>query len=492
MNIRFHNTLTKRLEPFEPIDPPLVTMYNCGPTVYDYAHIGNFRTFLFADLLRRTLELAGCRVRQVMNITDVGHMTEDDVADGAGEDKMQLAARRLKEAKKAGQAPVDDPDDPYQVADYYAKAFIQDAHLLGLKVVDDDARMMPRATQYIDAMQRMIQTLIDRGHAYVAADRCVYYSVQTFPDYGRLSGNTLDQLRDGAGGRLLDEHQAVKKHPADFLLWKPDAAHIMKWPSPWGDGYPGWHIECSAMSREVLGQDVIDIHTSAEDNIFPHHECEIAQSRGCTGADAFARLWMHARHLMVDGQKMSKSKGTFFTVRDLVADGVDPKALRYELIKSHYRSNMNFTRQGLADSGRAVARLRQRQAELDEIGAMAANVDLSHPVIAQFAAALADDLNISAALAVVFKWLAEPVTDAAEAAGVLAKIDSVLAVVEPAADAPTRGLSEADARNLAHQIDEARAGRNYAAADALRQTLIDAGYAVKTTKDGTAVTRTLA
>ncbi|MEX0745581.1 MAG: cysteine--tRNA ligase, partial [Phycisphaeraceae bacterium] len=353
MQIQFYNTLTHRLEPFEPIEPGRVSMYNCGPTVYDFAHIGNFRAFVFADVLRRFLELAGYDVQQVMNITDVGHMTEDQLADGAGEDKMQLAMARMKQAKKAGAltaAEVADPNDPYQIAAFYTQAFIDDARQLRLKVADEPDNL-PRATDHIEQMLGMIVKLVDEGYAYVAADGAVYFSVEKYPDYGKLSGNTLDKLRGGAGGRVSDEHQSGKRHPADFLLWKPDAKHIMKWPSPFGEGYPGWHIECSAMALHLHHRDQIDVHTGGEDNIFPHHECEIAQSCSFTGKDRFARYWLHTRFLLVEGEKMSKSRGNFHTVRDLVARGVDPVAIRFELLKAHYRSNMNFTMKGLEDSG---------------------------------------------------------------------------------------------------------------------------------------------
>ena len=340
MDIRFYNTLTNRVEPFEPIDSDCVRMYSCGPTVYDFAHIGNFRSFLFADLVRRTLEYFGYPVHHVMNITDVGHMTDDALADGAGEDKMAAASRRIREDKKSGKVPegaVENPDDPYQIAQYYTDAFLEDARRLGLKVAFEYEDNILHATQNIDAMQDMIGQLIDNGHAYVGPDGVVYYSVESFADYGQLSGNTLDQLQAGAGGRVSDQDQANKRHPADFMLWKADPSHIMKWDSPWGTGYPGWHIECSCMARKRLGRDVIDIHTGGEDLIFPHHECEIAQSRGATGADAFARFWMHARFLMVEGEKMSKRRGNFWTVRDVLegrATGrpVHPAVLRLELI----------------------------------------------------------------------------------------------------------------------------------------------------------------
>ncbi len=497
MDIRFHNTLTRRIEPFEPLDPPLVTMYNCGPTVYDFQHIGNFRSFLFADVLRRFLELAGYRVHQVMNLTDVGHMTEDDVADGRGEDKMQVASARIKQAKKEGSLPpgaIENPDNPYEVAQYYIDAFLADARSLGLTVADEYPQNTPRATEHISAMQRMIAKLIERDHAYVADDGAVYYAVESFPQYGRLSGNTLDKLRGGAGGRVIAEHQAMKRHPSDFLLWKPDPSHIMKWDSPWGAGYPNWHIECSTMVTSVLDREVIDVHTGGEDNIFPHHECEIAQTCGVTGHELFARIWMHARHLLVDGEKMSKRKGTIHTVRDVV-DGkvtgrpVEPAVLRYDLIRAHYRSNINFTAKGLEDSASAVGRFRSAAARCAN-GVVRA--DPSHPVVGQFMAALSDDLNISAALAVVFEWLKSGGDREADAAGVFRTLDSVLGILPGAGQKRGGEAADEEARQRCAGIDEARAAGDYGRADDLRRQIVDAGYDVMTTKEGTVAKRKLA
>lgn len=496
--IQLYNTLTHRLERFEPADPPGVYMYNCGPTVYDFAHIGNFRAFVFADVLRRFLELVGYEVRQVMNITDVGHMTEDQLADGAGQDKMQVAAERLKEAKKQGTldtGELENPDDPYQVAEFYTQAFLRDAKALNLRIASDPETHRPRATQYIARMQAMIQKLIDAGHAYVASDGAVYYAVETFPDYGRLSGNTLEKLRGGAGGRVLDEHQQAKRHPADFLLWKPDPSHIMKWDSPWGTGYPGWHIECSTMATEVLGRPVIDIHTGGEDNIFPHHECEIAQTCGATGESHFARYWLHTRFLLVEGAKMSKSKGNFFTARDVLegrvtGSPVDPAVLRYELMRAHYRANSNFTVKGLKeDAAGAVQRLRDKASELAQrSGGEAEDVGVDHPVVARFAEALADDLNVSGALAVLFDFLRESHADAAEALGAIRRMDSVTALLPGGAD----GAGGEDIASRCRQIDEARKAKDYATADRIRDELIAAGYDVRTTPEGTVASRRLA
>ncbi len=502
MTIQFYNTLTNRKEPFAPIDDSAdkhVYMYNCGPTVYDFAHIGNFRAFVFADVLRRFLELTGHTVHQVMNITDVGHMTDDQLADGGGEDKMEKARKRLIEDKKAGKLPdgaLGDPDDPFAIARYYENAFLEDARALGLRIADDPPLHRPRATEHVPQMQAMIRTLIDNGKAYVADDGAVYYDVSRFDGYGSLSGNTLDKLRGGAGGRVSDANQAVKRNPADFLLWKPDPSHIMKWDSAWGEGYPGWHIECSAMSLHVLSQlagrelTTIDIHTGGEDNIFPHHECEIAQSCGCTGADRFANLWMHTRFLLVDGEKMSKSKGNFYTVRDVLEGRVtgrpvDPAVLRFELLKSHYRSNANFTAKGLEDAASAVTRLRNAMTEADAADAQAIPDATAHPVVKAFAASLADDLNISEAVAGVFEWLRSDAYDPHEARIILPAIDAVLAV------SATPDTAD-DADVLCAQLDAARGAKDFATADALRQQLIDAGYDVQTTKDGTVARKKLA
>ena len=325
MDIQFFNSLTNKKEPFRTVEEGVVRMYSCGPTVYDFAHIGNFRSFLFSDVIRRFLEFAGYEVRHIMNITDVGHMTDDEAADGGGEDKMEKAMQRIKEDKKSGKVPegaVENPNDPYQIADYYTDAFLSDGRELGMKIASEYPEKVLKATLHIKEMQDMIAELISRGHAYVGDDDVVYYAVESFGEYGELSGNSLEKLISGAGGRISDSNQSFKRHPADFMLWKPDPTHVMKWDSPWGTGYPGWHVECSSMARSTLG-DVIDIHTGGEDLIFPHHECEIAQSRGATGKDSFANFWMHARFLLVDGGKMSKSKGNFYTCLLYTSDAAD-------------------------------------------------------------------------------------------------------------------------------------------------------------------------
>jgi cysteinyl-tRNA synthetase len=509
LEISFYNTLTNKLEPFEPLEPPAIRMYTCGPTVYDFAQIGNFRSFLFADLLSRFLTAADYDVHHVMNVTDVGHMTDDAVADGSGEDKMVVAGRRLKEAKKSGtidSGVVVDPDNPFEIARYYTQAFLDDAKLLGMKLAWDYGKNVIHATDHIPEMQAVIATLIEKEHAYVADDGVVYFSVESFPEYGRLSGNVLENLKEGEGGRIQSEHQAAKKHPADFFLWKPDDSHIMKWESPWGTGYPGWHIECSAMAMKVLERETIDIHTGGEDNIFPHHECEIAQSCCATGNESFAKLWMHPRFLLVEGEKMSKSKGNFYTVTDILNGSVtgrpvDAAVLRYELIKTHYRYNINFTKKGIQDSAIAVRRLREfRQSLVEASGGKAAAVAPDHPIVSEFLDALASDLNMSAALAVVNGWITEKPETPSEALGVFEIINSVLNVA-PVLDNQGQAVDtlevtetngSVDPAALCQRLDDARQAKNYDTADALRQELMDVGFEVRTTPEGTTAHRKLA
>jgi cysteinyl-tRNA synthetase len=539
MPLRLHNSLSRQLETFVPIDPAHVTFYSCGPTVYDDAHIGNFRAFLAADTLRRWIESPWCelagsdgrvaaapkggrKVTHVMNITDVGHMTEDD-ADGGGEDRMAVAGRRLLEDKKSGKLPADaaiDPSDPYAIADFYASRFLRDARTLGLKVAIEaqkDPSLMPRPTQKIPGMIDMVRTLIAKGHAYAVGPpgrQTVYFNVLSFPTYGRLSGNTLDKLREGAGGRVNESNQSEKRHPADFMLWKSDPAHIMKWDSPWGPGYPGWHLECSVMAAERLrprtgwvgdgpgavledGLAMIDLHSGGEDNTFPHHECELAQSccafNATPGSGSFARVWFHVRHLFVEGRKMSKSLGNFFTIRDLEAKGYEPAAIRLELIKTHYRTNANFTEQGLKDSTRVVERWRR----FVEAGATV-QVDLqgtpapAQNAIDEFTRAMHDDLNVAAAIAAVNTWVSSVSEPTSFDVTVMRGFDRVLGVLERQKPADARTdigifvnlapdpavVARLEARRAA------RAAKDFATSDAIRDELLKMGYAIKDVAGG--------
>ena len=506
VELQLHNTLSGERETFVPLDPDrrTVSFYSCGPTVYDYAHIGNFRSFLNADVLRRTLELLGFEVVHVMNITDVGHMTDDGMADGGGEDKMQLAARRLAEAKAAGTLldGIDiDPSDPMAIANFYAAAFLEDARILGLKVVneqDTHPERIPRPTAYIDHMIKMVESLIDREHAYVASDGVVYFDVSSWADYGELSGNRVADLRSGEGGRVDMATQSVKRNPADFMLWKPDDSHLMRWPSPWGEGYPGWHLECSVMARALLGE-VIDVHSGGEDNIFPHHECEIAQSRSTTGCDRFARYWFHTRHLMVEGAKMSKSGGNFFTIRDLLERGASPAAIRLELVRTHYRLNSNFTLQGLRDAQRQIERWDRVRTWLQANAGSPrdeANAPLS-TALPMFTAALCEDLNIAGAIGVLNTAIGElsiedpppegtgPGTWADELEALLA-MDSVLGVLDLEVCASSSGgLDEAKVSSLIAARHAARDAGDWGRADELRDELLEMGIAIKDGAGGT-------
>ncbi|RMH12370.1 MAG: cysteine--tRNA ligase [Planctomycetota bacterium] len=522
-----YNTATRRVEPFVPRDPRRVTFYTCGPTVYDDAHIGNFRAFLAADVLRRWIESPLCTIADsrgsehagprevvhVMNITDVGHMTDDDAADGGGQDKMELAGQRIAEAKKSGKLPPDadvDPTDPYAIAEFYMQRFMEDARRLGLKVAREaqrDKTLMPRACENIEGMQRLIAALIERGHAYIAGpvgSRAVYFDVQSFPAYGSLSGNTLDSLRGGAGGRVSEEHQQLKKHPADFLLWKEDSSHLMKWDSPWGVGYPGWHIECSVMSlgrlvpggidRVLARPDpdlAIDLHSGGEDNIFPHHECEQAQSCSVLGGSRFARHWFHTRFLMVDGQKMSKSRGTFYTARQLFGMGHEPAAVRLELIKAHYRSNADFSMQGLKDSARMVERWRRFVDQGSQGKQGAANT--VEDVRAAFVTALMNDLNMAEAIGAVNRWINEVSEPTQADAAVFREFDAIFGLLDlPRLEAKSHGRAiylpgvspNVEVSRLLDERAEARSSRDFAKADAIRDQLRAMGYAIKDVAGG--------
>ncbi len=508
--LKLYNTLTNSLDVFEPVDPAgrQVLMYSCGPTVYDYAHIGNFRSFLSADTLRRTLELLGYDVRHVMNLTDVGHMVDDEAIDGEGDDKMEVAAARLKQSKKDGTLPEGanvDPNDPFAIADFYAQAFIEDAKTLGIEVVRDAVKhpeVLPRATQHIDDIIDFIKDLIDRGHAYIGNDGVVYYDVQSFDPYGTLSGNTLDQLRSGAGGRVDAATQKIKRHPADFMLWKPDDTHLMKWDSPWGTGYPGWHIECSVMSSKHLAPDtgVIDIHTGGEDLIFPHHECEIAQSCGRSGASHFARYWVHTRFLIVEGEKMSKSKGNFFTVRDMLTKGSSPAALRLELIRMHYGDQANFTMQGLRDCQGQIDRWLRLRAWLTEHAdePVRAGAPLADAIPA-FTAALCNNLNVSGAIAALNEAVGQYNLDQidstssgtdsaathADELAALEKMARALGVFDVSADASMGGDEASRVEALIDGRNAARERKDFAEADRIRDELTTMGIEIKDSAEGT-------
>jgi cysteinyl-tRNA synthetase len=465
MPLRFFNTYSRQLEEFVPIDPAgrKVGIYTCGPTVYSRAHIGNFRAYVFEDLLQRHLELRGYSVDRVMNLTDV-------------DDKTIRGAREAK-------IPLSDFTAPFK------QAFFEDMERLRIKQAD----RFPAATdqKYLDRMISMIDALIHRGLAYQAEDKSVYFRISKFPDYGKLAHIDLTQLQ--STGRVQhDEYD--KEHIGDFALWKAwdEDDGDVGWESPWGRGRPGWHIECSAMATALLG-DQIDIHCGGIDNIFPHHEDEIAQSEGYTGKK-FVRYWLHCAHLLVDGQKMSKSLGNFYTIPDVLDKGYSGREIRYALIRVHYRAPLNFTWAGMEEGRQALTRLDEWRQRLTETagsgdGDASAKTDIS----GQFQEALDDDLNISAALGFLFESIRETnramdkkeLTPAAARAWLewWREINNVLQLDEQEIALPPEIAALVEARKIA------RLAKEWRKSDELRDELNARGWDVRDTKDGQKITR---
>ena len=470
MPLRFFNTYSREIEAFEPRDPKsrAITMYTCGPTVYSRAHIGNFRAYIFEDLLQRHLELRGYKVHRVMNITDV----EDKTIRGAREAAVPLRT----------------------FTEQFKQAFFEDAQTLRIKRADE----YPEATdqRYIDRMIEMISALISKDLAYQADDKSVYFRINKFPEYGRLAHFDLSQLQ--STGRVKhDEYD--KEHIGDFALWKAwdEEDGDVKWDSPWGPGRPGWHIECSAMSTALLG-DQIDIHCGGVDNIFPHHEAEIAQSEGVTGRK-FVYYWLHCAHLLVDGQKMAKSLGNFYTVPDVLAKGYTGRELRYALLRVHYRVPLNFTWDGMKEARESLARIDEWLARLREIAKQEnAQRGTSNAQRAtekrEFEDALDDDLNISGALGFLFETIRqtnraidENKLDAPSASAWLdwwKRINTVLDL-----ESKTEIAVPPDVAQLATERDNARREKNWKRSDELRDQIAALGWEVRDTKDGQKLTR---
>ncbi len=455
--LRIYNTLTRRDEPLEPLEPGHVRLYTCGPTVYDFAHIGNFRTYVWEDLLRRSLKLLGFRVTQVMNITDV-------------EDKI------IARAASAGMT-ID------QVTAPYIAAFFEDLDRLGI----ERAEFYPRATEHIPEMVALAERLRSRGVTYTSQGS-LYFRIDAFSEYGRLSGLGLREIRIGA---RVDSDEYEKEDARDFVLWKAHRPGEPAWESPFGPGRPGWHLECSAMSMKYLGES-FDLHTGGVDNIFPHHENEIAQSEAATGRP-FVSFWMHAAHLMVDGEKMAKSRGNFYTPRDLLSRGHDPRTLRYLLLSTHYRSPLNFTFAALAQAGSELGRLDDLEARLEREPVSEGREPQADSAIARaeagFREGLADDLNVSGALGALFRLVREmnalmdrgalPLDSRADLRALLRRIDAVLGVLgrpEEAIDAKVEALIER--RTVARQA------RDFAEADRIRDQLASLGIVLEDTPQG--------
>jgi len=456
--LHFYNTLTRKLELFEPLEEGHVRLYTCGPTVYDYAHIGNLRTFLFEDILRRTLKLAGYEVTQVMNLTDVDDKT-------------------IREAKAAGVELRD-------YTDRYIEAFFTDLDTLRI----ERAEHYPRATDYIQQMAELIERLEAAGHAY-RSDDSIYFSIATYPDYGKLSGVKPEANLVGA---RVDNEEYEKDDARDFVLWKGAREGEPVWETSIGRGRPGWHLECSAMSIALLGE-TFDIHTGGVDNIFPHHENEIAQSEGATGKE-FVRYWLHSEYLMVEGEKMAKSKGNFFTLRNLLDKDLDPVVIRYLLISVPYRQKLNFTMDGLHAAAQAVDRIGNTLRRLDhsppaEVGEL--EIEAVEEFSRDYRDALADDLNTARALGALHILLRR-INTALDGGGIshavrqaiaesLNLFDSVLDIF------PTKESAletDDEISGLVEERTAARAARDFARADEIRDRLTELGIVVEDTPHG--------
>jgi len=467
MEIQIYNTMTRRKETFRPIEPGEVRMYHCGPTVYDQAHIGNMRTYVMADLIRRTFEYLGYRVQQVMNITDVGHLTSD--AD-EGEDKMMVGAQRTGRS-------------PWEIAERYTQLFFEDAAALNIL----RPHVVPKATDHIPEMIALVERLVAPDYTYEISDG-IYSDASRFPDYGRLSRQTLDEMRAGARVEVNPE----KRHPADFALWrKATPEHIMQWDSPWGRGYPGWHIECSAMSMKYLGE-TLDIHTGGEDHIAIHHENEIAQSEAATGKP-FVNYWMHGRFLRwdKDDRRISKSSGEFLVVGDLVERGFDPLAFRYHCLTASYRVPLTFSWAGLESAADGLHRLRENVRRLND---ETVGTQPTSPPVAladRFRTAIADDFNAPGALAAAWEAVrqANQATDAVEKRALLEltlDFDRVLGLGLCDTIATVAGETPpAQVATLIQQREAARAAHEWSTADALREAIRQWGYEVEDTPSGT-------
>ena len=458
--LRLFNTLNRQLEDFEPIEDGLARLYTCGPTIYDYPHIGNYRTFLFEDILRRTLGLFGFQVTQVQNLTDV----DDRTIQRANENGVSLR----------------------EFTDHFAAAFFDDLETLGV----EPAEHYPRATDYVPEMVELIKRLEAEGHTY-RSDGSIYYRISTFPSYGKLSG--VKPEKNLAGARIdVDDYE--KDDARDFVLWKAPKKGEPVWETDLGPGRPGWHIECSAMAMALLGE-TFDIHCGGVDNIFPHHENEIAQSEGATGCE-FARFWLHAEHLVVEGEKMAKRVGNFFTLRDLMDKGFDPLVVRYLLISVPYRQRLNFTFDGLHAAEQAIDRITNTLRRLENTPPAAGAGDLDQAAIdefyADFRGALGDDLNTARALAALHTLL-RVVNTALDGHGLsldmnsvvgtaFAEADSVLGIF-PKNKAEAGTDSEIDA--LIEERKAARENRDFARADAIRDELAAKGIALEDTPHGT-------
>ena len=463
MKLTFYNTLTRKKEEFHSIDENRVRMYSCGPTVYSYAHIGNFRTYIFMDTLRRVLKYNGYELKHVMNITDVGHLESD--AD-EGEDKMEKAARKEKK-------------DPYEIANYYTEIFLKDMGKLNI----DKPEIITKATENISQMIDYVKEIIKNGYAYETS-KGIYFDISKLDKYPVLSNRKLDDQIAGARVDVDPE----KKNPYDFALWiKAPENHIMKWESPWGLSYPGWHLECSTMGRRFLGEE-FDIHTGGVDHIPTHHENEIAQSKGATGKIP-AHVWMHCEYLQVDGGKMSKSLGNTYTISQLQEKGISPLAFKLFCFTAHYRNKLNFTFEGAYGAQKALERLYDSYIK-NANGVDDVDENTIKEYDERFLAYINDDMNMPGAMSVVWD-IARNTKKSTKFADLLLKFDEVLGLDMKNAEKYLVKFKQNDSEELPAEIKKlveerknARAEKNWAKSDEIRDKIISLGYSIKDTKDG--------
>ncbi len=465
---KLFNTLSGEKEEFKSIEVGKVKIYTCGPTVYDYAHIGNLCAYIHADTLKRSLESFGYEVRHIVNITDVGHLTADEINQAdSGEDKMLKAALRENKSSE-------------EIANFYTEQFFKDIEILNI----EKANYYPRATAHISQMITIIKTLIEKELAYENNGN-VFYDVEKFKEYGKLSKKKIANLKHGA--RL--ENHPDKKHSYDFALWlKAPKDHILKWESPWSIGYPGWHIECSAMSMEYLGE-TLDIHTGGEDHIFPHHENEIAQSEGCTGK-LFANFWFHNRFLLVNSQKMSKSKGNFYRLGDIIEKGFSPMEFRMLVISSHYRSSLNFTWDGMEQARKNLEKISRFVENIKEVRENAKSVNDNDLVElkkyeSDFFEAIEDDLNIPKALGFLFelmtlvnKNIAEDSFSSENSTSILVSWNKMNRILGLELEEKEHTKIPDEIINLAKKRDDARKGKDFEKADEFRKLVEEKGYLI--------------
>jgi cysteinyl-tRNA synthetase len=467
--VYLYNTLTRSKDLFQPLNPPRVSIYSCGPTVYRDIHIGNFRTFIMTDWVRRMLEYNGYDVFLVRNVTDVGHLQND--VEESGEDRLE------HEARATGRSA-------YEIAEYYTQQYLADQAELNIL----PPHLTPKATDHIPEMLAMTEQLIERGLAYVINGN-VYYDVSRFPYYGLLSGNTVENLRAGGHGRQQMEIAEDKDAPEDFALWKHgDAKRQMNWPSPWGIGFPGWHIECSAMATKYLGEQ-FDIHTGGIDLRFPHHEDEIAQSQGVSGKPP-VQVWMHGEFLVFGQLKMSRSKGNVILVSTLKEWGIDPMAYRYLLLTAHYRSKLNFTDESITAAQNGLNNLRADLASLPAAAPPHAVAQQPWSPEAQrvhdaFHTAINDDLELPTALSITREVARDSKIASAERRRLILDFDRVLGLRLDTVEAKLPREISAEVLALVRLRDEARAAHDWQRSDQLRDQLKALGFEVRDTPKGT-------